>query len=103
MIPYEELNAAEAKFPIPNFVDWYLNRFPKKIFNIIASVIFGAGLFFTIFKSKRPLILIPTIMFCGMVLIGGTMHTIAWYMKRSTLKKRAEYLGLTLEEYLNLL
>jgi hypothetical protein len=96
------LQDAIEKYPDPKFTIWYLARFPRKAFNLTEISLFFAGFFLTVFKAERWIIGIPAGLFILVLVPSGAVHVTAWYLKRQVEKKRAEYLGITLQEYLNM-
>ena len=97
------LQDAILKFPDAKFTMWYLTKAPKKQFIYIEVVMFFVGFFATAFRANKIIIDISMLIFCLILSLWGTIFLIAWYKQRAVEKKRAEYLGITLEEYYELI
>ena len=97
------LQDAILKFPDAKFTMWYLTKAPKKPFIYTEVVLFFIGFFSVAFKFKKIIVLIPTMLFILLLLMWGTIFLIAWYKQRSVEKKRAEAMGITLQEYYELI
>jgi len=106
MISGYDLYQAMVKFPLPKLCMWYLNHFPKKLFNAIEIGLFGIGFSMGVLDGKtgkQSLVKktqgIATLLFCMVLIPAGAIHTISWFQKRATFKRRASYLHITLQEY----
>jgi hypothetical protein len=95
----EDILQAILKFPMPKITNWYLNNFPKKTFWIIEAFAFATGLVSTIFKSKKVITGMATLIFVVILAIAGFIHTLSWIKMRIVEKRRAKYLGISLQEY----
>ena len=98
-------------YPDPKITTWYLGKFPKREFNIVMVSLFATGFVATIFGTRKDdyrntkwyiLTAISTIMFLVGLTVGVFVHTWAWIAKRRVEKKRANAMGITLQEYWNL-
>lgn len=109
------LDEAIKKYPIPRFTIWYRAKFPKKQFIIVESFLFLVGFVSTIIGNKldeksdlRKLIaylstFLATIFFALFLAIVGVLFSIAWVLMRKIEIKRAGYMGVSLQEYWQIL
>ena len=101
MITKEKLQEAIDKFPTPKITTWYLTAFPKKEIQLGLLFAFCVGFVSTAIKAKKVVTLIATLLFCLMLIPVAFIHTYAWVSMRRCEKKRAKYLGVSLQEYQN--
>ena len=99
MINKIDIEQAILKYPYPNYVYWYVNKFPTRQYIFIGCVFVALGFILTIVKAERVYIAVPTFITCGMLLIAAVLHYSAGILKRMVEKKRAKYLGITLRQY----
>jgi hypothetical protein len=102
MITQDQIKEAEDKFPMPSYVDWYQNSFPSRIIAFTGAGFILVGMVFTMVKAGRIHMISVTFQILSLVVFLCTMLLIAIIKKKRTFKKRARYLGITLQEYLNL-
>jgi hypothetical protein len=96
------LQDAILKFPDPKFTVWYRTKFPKREFQIAALFTFAVGFVSTAIKAKKIVTGIATLLFLIILLPAGACHFIAWQLLRSVERKRADAMGISLQEYLQL-
>jgi hypothetical protein len=101
MITKARLKAAEDKFPLPRFVTWYYQKFPRFWYCYLGALFILFGVFMTAFNMIHKVIGIPTYIVCVMVIAGAVMDTVTAIQKRATFKKRASFLGISLQDYKN--
>ena len=94
-----QLDLAMAKYPTPKFTRWYLTKFPKKTFVRLELGVFMAGFVSTAFKAPKKVRGILTLAFIVLLLPVACIHVIAWIKMRICEKKRAKFLGVSLQEY----
>ena len=87
-----KIEQVDELFPMPEYVIWYL-KFPKRNYALIACLFFGIGLLTTILEMDSIYRAIPTFIFVTMIALIACLHVPAWYLKRSTEKKRDKYLS----------
>ena len=102
------LDEAIKKYPDPRFMIWYRTKFPKKQFIIVEIVLFAVGFISSVVnKSDIPVLYfikaLATILFSLFLVPAAVCHTIAWVLMRRTERKRAKFMGITLQQYYNLL
>ena len=104
----QDLAEAVRLYPDPKFTKWYRMSFPKRAFIITELVLFGTGFLATVLNDLDNPVLyflkaLATILFTALLIPAGVCHVLAWVLMRRVEKKRAEYLGITLREYFDLL
>lgn len=97
-----DIAQAILEYPLPDYVIWYRMKFPVMTYIITGVCIIALGIILTVLTTSKASISIPTFITCGMLLVASVLHITAWVLTRQTEKKRAEYLGISIGEYLTL-
>jgi hypothetical protein len=96
----EDILRAVLKYPYPNFVYWNLHKFPSRKYIIAGCVVVAVGFILTAFKVNKIYISVPTYVVALMLVFAACLHVPVWCLKRRTEKRRAKYLGISLNEYI---
>lgn len=99
----QRMEEAESKYPMKGYVTWFANVFPDRNIAIMAAILVVVGIFMTAFNVAREHRFAVTINIVIIVVSLVTMLLIAKHKQKCVFKKRAEYLGISLQEYLELL
>jgi hypothetical protein len=108
------LDEAIKQYPDPKFTIWHRTKFPKKPFIITELFLFFVGFILTIIGNKldeksdirkhRTYVatFFATIFFTLFLVIAGILFLIAWISMRRVEILRARFMGISLQEYLEL-
>lgn len=100
-ITQEQLKEAADKFPMPGYVYWYQFKFPARQIAFIGAGFVLIGILFSAIKAGKIHLLSVTLQFTSLVVWLCTMLFIAILKKKRTFRKRANYLGISLQEYMS--
>jgi hypothetical protein len=109
----DQIEQAEKLFPTPGMTNWYLTKFPKKQAVRVEIFLFVVGFVMTALGNKKKenydnsehgyyiATFAATALFVFVLAGIGAVHSISWVKMRIVERKRAKWIGCTLQEYWN--